>query len=70
MSLGKVDNVDVIANARTVRRFVIRSENFHGGLFTQRDLENVRNEMRFHAMIFTEPFRSAGGVEITQRNKR
>ena len=69
MGMGKIDNVDVIANARAIRRLVIGSENLDMLFFPQCNLEHVWNQMRLTPVIFAELFRCAGGVEITKRNK-
>ena len=56
VSVGQIDNVDVIANAGAVGRFVIRPENFEMRFLSQRDLEHIWNQMRFEAVIFAELF--------------
>src|SRR5436305_13051608 len=69
MGVGKIDNVNVIANAGAIRRFVIGSENLDMLFFPQCNLEHVWNQMRLTPVIFAELFRCAGGAEITKRNK-
>src|SRR5438128_8657153 len=69
MSVGQIDDVDVIANAGAVRRVVISPENFDMLFLSQRDLEHVWNQMRFVAVILAEFFRCPGSIKIAERNK-
>ena len=63
----KIDNVDVVANARTVGRLIIGAENFYVRLLTERDFEHVGNQMCLKPVIFPKFAGRSGGVEITQR---
>ena len=53
---GKIDNVNVIADAGAIRRVVIGPVNFDVRLLAERNFEHVRNEMGFDAMVFAEFF--------------
>src|SRR5205085_8633956 len=69
MRAGEIQDVDVVADASAVRRIVIRAVNFHVRVFSERDLQHVRDEVSLNAMFFAEIFRGARGVEITQRDE-
>jgi len=61
--LGNIHDVDVIANARAIRRFVIGAEDLDVRSLTEGDFEHVGNEVRFDPMIFAETFfRRADGA--------
>ena len=62
----QIADVDVIADARSVGRFVIGSENRDEFAFALRDLQNQRNQMRFGMVGFALVCGRAGGVEIAQ----
>src|SRR4030095_9890128 len=57
MRMGQIDNMDVIANAGAIRRFVIGPENLNMFFLSQCNLEHVWNQMRFAAVIFSKFFR-------------
>ena len=65
----KIENVNVIADARAVRRFVIGAVNLDVRFLAERDFQDIRNEMRLEAVIFAKFCRGAGSVEITQRDE-
>ena len=67
--LREIGYMDVVADARAVRRGIIRAENLDVRFLAERDGEDVGDEMRFDAVMFTELFARAGGVEVTERDK-
>ena len=67
--LREIDDVDVVANAGAVRRFVIGAVHLDVLLLPKRDFEHVRNQVSLAAMILPVFFRGAGGVEIAQRDE-
>src|ERR1700731_3392395 len=69
MGTGEVTHMDVIANARAVRGWIIIAENLHVGSLTGRRLENYRNQMRLGIMAFATEFRRARGVEIAEAHE-
>ena len=69
MSAGKVDNVNVIADAASIRRLIIRSKDFDVWSLAKRSFENIWNQMCFDSMVFAKFLRSSGSIEIAERNK-
>src|SRR4029434_2956549 len=67
--LSEIDDVDVIADARAVRRLIVGAVNLDVFLLAKRDLEDVGDEVRLNAMIFAETLGGAGGVEVTERDE-
>src|SRR5256885_8488230 len=65
----KIDNMDVVANTRSIGRFVISTVNFKIRFLAQRDLQHGGNQMCLRPMIFAELLGRARGVEIAQTNK-
>ncbi len=68
MGLREIEDVDVIADAGAVRRLVIGAEDRDMLLLAERDFQDVRNEVRFDAVILAEFFGGASGVEVAQRH--
>src|SRR5712671_3274273 len=68
MGLGKVINVNVIANAGAVGRGIIRAEDLDLRPLAKNGLQDERNEMRFRIVIFANLGigAGAGGVEIAE----
>ncbi len=54
MRLGQVEYVDVIANAGSIGRGIIRSENLDVRPLPKNDLQDERNEMRFRHVTFAD----------------
>src|ERR1700676_3804064 len=66
VGIGNIEHVDVIADAGSVRRRVVRSEDIDMGQSTAGGIENPRNEMSFHAMMLAAFLGGSGGVEIAE----
>ena len=62
----QIADVDVIADAGSVGRFVVGAKNRDEFAFALRDLQNQRNQMRFGMVGFALVCGRAGGVEIAQ----
>src|ERR1041385_6001341 len=69
VGLRKIDDVYVIANAGAVVRWIIGAVNFALLGLAKRNLEHVRNQMRFDAMMFAKFLAGPSGVEITESDK-
>ena len=71
MGLSEINNVDVIADAGAVRRFVIVPEHLYGGTLAQRRLQDQRNQVRFRIVMFADQsaFIRARCVEIPERHE-
>ena len=65
MCLGKIGNVNVVANAGAVGRIVIGSVDRNAFSLSVRNLKNKRNEMAFGIMSLTEltALVSTAGIE-------
>ena len=68
MRLRQIEDVNVIADARTVRSRVVGAVNLHCVPLPERHPENIRNQMGLDAMIFPIFFGRAGRIEVTQRD--
>src|ERR1700674_1395559 len=66
VGIGDIEHVYVIADAGTVRRWVIRAEDIDMGQAAAGGIENPGNDMSFHAMMFAVRFGGSGGVEIAE----
>ena len=64
--LREIEDVDVVADARAVGRLVVGAVDFDVLLLPERDLQDVRDEVRLDAVIFAEGLGGAGGVEVAQ----
>src|SRR5579862_4066788 len=62
----QVENMNVVANAGSVRRWVVRSIYRNRILSSERNLQDQGNQMRFRDVIFAVAPPSAGRVEVTQ----
>src|SRR6266403_3076859 len=51
VGIGNIEHVDVIADAGSVRRGIVRAEDIDMGQSTAGGIENPGNEMSFHAMM-------------------
>src|SRR5947207_6974446 len=69
VSAGKIDNVNVITDAGPIRCLIIGPENLDVWFLSERDLQNIRDQMRFDAMVFSEFRRSAGRIEVAKGNE-
>ena len=69
MRVGEIEDVDVIANTRSIRRVVVVSVDFDVRFLTECHLQHSWNEMRLRSMVFAKFLRCAGGVEVAQANK-
>src|SRR5688572_28211631 len=54
VGLRQINNVDVIANAGSVGRGIVRAEDFAMGRLAERHLEHVWDQVRFDAMMFAK----------------
>ena len=68
MCIGKIGDVDVIADRRSIRSRIVRPEYRDFLLFFRSRLQHIRHKMRFRLMIFTASLGSSRSVEISQRN--
>ena len=59
MGAREIEDVDVVANAGAVGRFVVGAEDFDVRLLAERDFEDIRDEVRLDAVIFAEIVRCA-----------
>src|SRR6266566_7635517 len=66
VGIGNIEHMDVIADAGSVRRGVIRSKDIDVGQAASGCIKNTRYEMCFHAMIFAARTGSSSGVEIAE----
>ena len=66
MRLRQILDVNVIADARAVRRRIIRAVNLHLRFFAERHEQHVRNQMRLDAVMLAKFFARAGSVEIAE----
>src|SRR5437879_3936293 len=69
MGGGKIADVDVVPDARSVRSWKICSVNLSIRQRTERYLQNTRNQMRLNPMMFPISFRSAGNIKIAENTK-
>ena len=67
--LGQIDDMNVIANAGAVRGGVIGAKDFAFAGLPKRDLKDIRDKVSLDAMMFTEFFACASGIEVAQRDK-
>src|SRR5215469_8723324 len=66
---GEIDDVRVIANTGPVARRIIVTVNRNLFALTESDLQHQRNEMALGLVRLPILFRSAGGIEITERDR-
>src|SRR6266403_4136097 len=66
VGIGNIEHVDVIADAGSVRRGIVRAEDIDMGQSTAGGIENPRNEMSFHPMMLAAFLGSSGSVEIAK----
>src|SRR6266702_2213669 len=66
VGIGDIEHVDVIANAGSVRRGVIRAEDVDMRQATSSGIENSGNDVSFHAMMLAAFLGRSGGVEIAK----
>ena len=66
VGLRKIEDMDVVTNARAIGRVVVCSVNFDALLLTESNLQNVRDKVRLDTVIFTKALAGTGGVEIAQ----
>ena len=69
MSAGKIDNVNVITDAGPIRCLIIGPKNLDVWFLSERNLQNIRDQMRFDAMVFSKFRRSAGRIEVAKGNE-
>ena len=69
VGLGKVENMNVVADAGAVRRGVIGAENIHRLALAEGDFKDVRDEVRFDAVVFAELFGGSRRVKIALGDK-
>src|SRR5271166_2758855 len=64
VGIGYVENVDKVADAGAVGSRIVEAEDFHLRKNSQSGVEDPRNQVGFHAVVFATLFAGAGGVEI------
>src|SRR5262245_40072032 len=67
--VGKIEDMNVIANTRSIGRVVVRAVDFDIRFFTKRRLKHIRNEMCLRSMVFAKFLRCARGIEVPKANK-
>src|SRR6266480_1081684 len=66
VGIGNIEHVDVIADAGSVQRGVVRAEDVDMRQTTASGIENPGNEMSFHAMMLAALLGGSGSVEIAE----
>src|SRR5712664_2554004 len=66
VGIRDVEDVDVIANASTVRGGIVRAENIYVRQIAGGGVQDARDEMRLDTMMLAELLRGAGSIEITK----
>ena len=66
MSAGQVDDVDVVANAGSVRSGVIGAKDVTALLLSEGDLEHIRDDVTHFTLALAPVFGGPGGVEISE----
>lgn len=69
VGIGEVCYMDIVADASAIRGRIIIAKDFEFLLLSESDLEDIRNDMGFDGMIFTEVAFSAAGVEIAEEDR-
>src|SRR5260370_39682769 len=64
--IGDIEDVDVVAEAGSVRCGIVRAEDIDMGQSTASGVENPRNEMSLHAMMLTAFLGGSGSIELTE----
>ena len=64
MRAREIEDVNVIPDAGAIRSLVVGAVNFDVRFLAERDLEDVRDEMRLAAVIFAKLRGRPGGVEV------
>src|SRR6185437_70835 len=68
MSLSNVYDVDIISDASTVIGSVVSAVDLKAPALSSSHLQENRNNVSFRTMVFAEPRRGAGCVEIAERD--
>src|SRR6185503_10043143 len=63
----QVSDVDVIADAGSVRCWIIGTDNVDRLALSQWHTQHKRNEMRFRLMGFAAPGQRTAGIKVTKR---
>ena len=66
MSVGKVENMDVVANAGSVRRRIVGTEDLQAGSRPQRRRKGERDQVGLWGVVLTTLLAGARGVEVTE----
>src|SRR5260370_952822 len=66
VGIGDIEDVDVVAEAGSVRCGIVRAENIDMGQSTAGGVENPRNEMSLDAMMLRAFLGGSRSVEITE----
>src|SRR5881394_4432769 len=69
MSVGKVDDVNIIADTGAVWGGIIGAKDFTMIRLPERDFQDVGNEVSLDAVILAKLGAGAGGVEIAEGDK-
>ena len=66
MSARQIDHINVIANARAVRRWIIIAKHFNHLALPGRNLQGDRYQVSFRRVNFTKAFARSRGVEVAE----
>src|SRR5215470_763147 len=71
MRFSEVANMNVVANCRTIRRWMIHAKHRHLRSASKRGIKYERDKVGFRVVVFTDLSgrRSTGGVEIPQTGR-
>ena len=69
MSLGEIDDVNVVADTGAVRSGVVGAKDSAFLLLGKRDAQHVGDEVRLDSALFAKFLAATGGVEIAERHK-
>src|SRR5205807_255817 len=65
----EIDHVRVVANARTIARWIVFTVNGNFFSLVECNLQHQRNQMTFRLMRFAVFLRRASSIEITKRDR-
>ena len=64
--LGKIFNVNVIPDARPIRRWIVATEDFDDIALPKGDLNHKRDKVSLRIMVFALTLRASRSIEISQ----
>src|SRR5713226_7466703 len=66
VGIGDVEHVDVVTDAGSVRRGIVRAEDIDMGQSTGSGIENTGDDVSLHAMMLASFLGGSGSVEIAE----